>query len=112
MKKLASECSKLDEELHEIQTGKYELNDLNDTNDLQTILGIKAFKYGWNRKNKERNKEREKKKLIERNERTKQQMDLEKKKYAEEREQLQKQISSVTKRSEGTIFSILSFLRI
>ena len=50
------------------------------------------------KKNKERNI------LKEINKETKKQMDLEKEKYTEEREKLKKQISSVAKVSEGTVF--------
>ena len=50
------------------------------------------------KKNKERNI------LKENNKETKKQMELEKEKYTEEREKLKKQISSVAKLSEGTLF--------
>ena len=49
-------------------------------------------------------KDDEKNILIENNKETKKQMDLAKEKYTEEREKLQKQISSVAKLSEGTLF--------
>ena len=92
---MAAENVKHEEELKKLQS---QLSKAILTKDKNHEVQIRKLLI---KKNKEKNI------LKENNKETKKQMDLEKEKYTKEREKLKKQISSVAKLSEGTIFLFL-----